>query len=136
MAHRRPDSNLNNGVDGLYIHGWTMSVINARDRTCPSYYTYKFRLDHIGESWLLLLPPRILDTLKYFGQYSISCRMGTDPVLPAFSSRWCGEIDRGKIDVSDEFVSYISPTGNVYDLIKEAVQAKQLLRDSDGFRPR
>lgn len=60
--------------------------------------------------------------------------MGTDPVPIALALHQCGEVDRGKTAVRNEFVSYKLPTGKFHGFSKSVVQAKNRVRDVYWFR--
>lgn len=60
--------------------------------------------------------------------------MGTLMVLAALAFHRCGEVDRSKTALGDWLVSSDFPTGKVYALSEEAVQAKKHVRDVDGVK--
>lgn len=111
-----------------------MVVVNARDVGSPSYYTYNLRFDHFEGSFLFRLLSKIPDTLKYLGSNKLAPRIGTNPVLAALALRRCGEVDCERPTLTKAFMSYCSPTGDVYVLSKEMARARKRLRDVDGFR--
>lgn len=110
-----------------------MFDINGRGRACRNYYTYIARSNDIGVGLLLTLLSNILHALKYFNMYKLAGLMGSAPVLTVMPLHWCVVEDREKTGVKHGFVFYAFPTGEVYSLKKESVQAKKCVRGVDDI---
>lgn len=108
------------------------SVISARDGAYPSDYTCNHRLDRITGRLSLLLPPEILDSLKYFGLYTSTCRTGASPVLSALAFPRCRRVNWDKSAMRNAFACYKFCTGEVCSYKEEEIQAKKRVRGFDG----
>lgn len=70
-----------------------MFVTNTRDGVRTSDNSYTPWYDHIGDSLLFPLPPKILDTLTYVRFYKFDGRKGTDSALTALMLHQNGDFD-------------------------------------------
>lgn len=70
---------------------------------------------------------KVLDALKYVGWYKSAHRMRTNPILLAVVIHEFSHVNCKKKTVRDGFFSYISPTGGVYGLVEESVQARKFV---------
>lgn len=73
-----------------------MLIVNAKNKSCTSYYTLNPSFDHLGGS-LSFYSVEIFDALKYLSLYKPFHRMGTDPVLTALVIHLCSEVDWKKL---------------------------------------
>lgn len=81
-------------------------IISARNRACPSYYTYHAQFAHVDDGLLFRLLLNVLVDLKYSGLYKFSSCMDGNPVLTAMFLYRCGEVYWWHTAVKNWFLSY------------------------------
>lgn len=105
-----------------------MFILNAKTKTCMSYYTGNCWLDRIPGELYLRLAGKIIHALSYFWLLTSVRRMWTDSMLTVLALERCLKMDRRKTALEDRFKRYNFTSGEVLGLEEKSVQERECAR--------